>query len=305
VKTLKLRSVLLSLMVTLIISISSIQTTKAQLTTNNGYLNFQNSNQSLYGNNGASLVFRANHSTVTQQMFHNNMNVRFGGIKGAENIYGKYFGLVDADGDWSIAAKTDGVTSFRINSIEKMALLSNGQLELKSTRDATGTPNSGVLEIGNALRIDNNEIITNTDAALYLNNDNNGDVVISGSTFRVDASEDCVRIGNVLPVQDKYKLFVEKGILTEEVRVSKAADWADDVFESNYDLNSIEEVETFVKENNHLPNVPSKKEVNENGVSMVEMDATLLRQIEELWLHIIELKKENDALQVELKALKK
>jgi len=82
-------------------------------------------------------------------------------------------------------------------------------------------------------------------------------------------------------------------------------DWADYVFEDNYELNSLKEVEQFVKENKHLPNVPSAKEVNENGIDMVEMDATLLRQIEELWLHVIDLKKENETLKNEVESLRK
>lgn len=91
-----------------------------------------------------------------------------------------------------------------------------------------------------------------------------------------------------------YNLYVHTGILSGKVKVAtvNSADWADYVFAEDYDLNSTEKVEEFIKANKHLPNVPSAKEVSENGVDMVEMDATLLRQIEELWLHVIELKKE-------------
>lgn len=113
-----------------------------------------------------------------------------------------------------------------------------------------------------------------------------------------------VQIGRVSTPGD-YKLYVDDGILTEKVKVAtvNSAEWADYVFDEDYDLNSAEEVETFIKENKHLPNVPSAKEVSENGVDMVEMDATLLRQIEELWLHVIELKKENEALKDEVKTI--
>jgi len=95
-----------------------------------------------------------------------------------------------------------------------------------------------------------------------------------------------------------YSLFVGKGIITEKVKVAltTTGEWADFVFEEDYELNSIETVEEFVKENKHLPNVPSAAEVVENGLNVAEMDAKLLRQIEELWLHMIELKKENVAL---------
>ena len=113
-----------------------------------------------------------------------------------------------------------------------------------------------------------------------------------------------VSIGNI-STPSGYKLYVDDGILTERVKVATvgSGDWADYVFEEDYDLNSTKEVEMFVKENKHLPNVPSAKEVSEKGVDMVEMDATLLRQIEELWLHVIELNKENDSLKAKVEAL--
>ncbi len=117
---------------------------------------------------------------------------------------------------------------------------------------------------------------------------------------------DKVSIGNVT-TPDGYKLYVEDGILTERVKVATVgtADWADYVFEEDYDLNSVEEVESFVKANKHLPNVPSAKEVSEKGIDMVEMDATLLRQVEELWLHVIELNKEMEILRKENSDLRK
>lgn len=108
-----------------------------------------------------------------------------------------------------------------------------------------------------------------------------------------------ISIGNSISTPGNYKLYVETGILSEKVKVAtvNSGDWADYVFEEDYELNSLEEVEQFVKTNKHLPNVPSAKQVEKNGIDMAEMDATLLRQIEELWLHVIELKKEIEKLE--------
>lgn len=105
-----------------------------------------------------------------------------------------------------------------------------------------------------------------------------------------------------IPTPGTYKLFVEEGILTEKVKIANvsSSDWADYVFADDYELNSVQEVEAFINENKHLPNVPSAKEVSENGINVAEMDATLLRQIEELWLHVIELKKENAELKAKV-----
>jgi len=82
---------------------------------------------------------------------------------------------------------------------------SGHRLELQGTTDATGSNNSGVLEIGNNLRLDNNEIITNTNSILYLNHNNNGDVRVDNGTLSVDASTNRVGVGTTAPA---YKLDV-------------------------------------------------------------------------------------------------
>jgi hypothetical protein len=65
--------------------------------------------------------------------------------------------------------------------------------------DASGTPGTGSLEIGSSLRLDGNEIITNTDETLYFQHDNNGDLRIDNTTLVVDASENRVGIRNASP----------------------------------------------------------------------------------------------------------
>jgi len=55
-------------------------------------------------------------------------------------------------------------------------------------------------------------------------------------------------------------------------------------------------VAQFIHKNKHLPNIPSATEVVNQGFDLAQMDAKLLQQIEELWLHLIELKRENEAL---------
>ncbi len=70
-----------------------------------------------------------------------------------------------------------------------------------------------------------------------------------------------------------------------EIRV---ASWPDYVFEPEYDLKPIEELEKYINENNHLPDVPTEAEVLENGLNLGETDALLLKKIEELTLYITE-----------------
>lgn len=107
-------------------------------------------------------------------------------------------------------------------------------------------------------------------------------------------------------IQDGYKLIVKDGILTEKIRVAahNSVDWApwpDYVFEENYEKLSLNELTNFLETEKHLPHVPSEKEVEENGIDLVEMDAAILRSLEELYLYTLEL---NENLQAEIKALK-
>lgn len=93
-----------------------------------------------------------------------------------------------------------------------------------------------------------------------------------------------------------YKLMVNGGILCEELKVIADVPNSDDVFEQDYDLKPLEEVEAFIQEHKHLPEVPSAQTFKEEGYKVGEMDDLLLRKVEELTLYIIELKKEIEEL---------
>lgn len=75
--------------------------------------------------------------------------------------------------------------------------------------------------------------------------------------------------------------------------------WSDFVFEDDYELMSINEVDTFIQQNGHLPDMPSEAEVLEKGIDVAEMMAIQQQKIEELTLYIIELRKEMDELKAE------
>ena len=95
-----------------------------------------------------------------------------------------------------------------------------------------------------------------------------------------------------------YSLYVSDGIMAEKLKIAvkTSADWADYVFAKDYQLKTLEEVETYINENNHLPDVPSAEEVVESGIDVAQMDALLLQKIEELTLYVIQLKAELKAL---------
>jgi hypothetical protein len=91
------------------------------------------------------------------------------------------------------------------------------------------------------------------------------------------------------------KLAVNGVIHSKEVVVDLIG-WPDYVFESDYDLMTLEELEKSIEENKHLPNIPNAKEVEENGVQLGEMNKKLLQKVEELTLYIIQLSKEIEVL---------
>ncbi|WP_024772520.1 hypothetical protein [Aquimarina macrocephali] len=84
-----------------------------------------------------------------------------------------------------------------------------------------------------------------------------------------------------------YKLAVNGNIRAKEI-VVEASPWPDYVFRSDYKLPSLNEVKKHIKTQGHLPNIPSEKEVLENGIQVGNMQAKLLEKIEELMLYTIQ-----------------
>ena len=93
-----------------------------------------------------------------------------------------------------------------------------------------------------------------------------------------------VGIGTLTP---QSELAVKGTITSMKVKVSQNG-WADYVFDSSYQLAPLDQVETFIKENKHLPGVPSAAEVKKDGLDLGDNQAVLLKKIEELTLYIIE-----------------
>jgi len=121
---------------------------------------------------------------------------------------------------------------------------------------------------------------------------------------------DGIVVGNSavsIPTGSAYKLAVSGGIITEKVRIATngTAFWADYVFDPSFRLKPLAEVERFIKENKHLPDVPSTCEVSENGIDLAQNQAILLQKLEELTLYVIEQQKQILRLSKKLKAVQK
>jgi hypothetical protein len=137
-----------------------------------------------------------------------------------------------------------------------------------------------------------------------------------GSTSKIKLNADgvsyiqgSVAIGTTDPLG--YKLAVNGNAIFNKVKV-KLFPWADYVFYDDYKLPALKEVEAYVKQYKHLPDVPSEKEIQQNGLDLGDSQAMLLKKIEELTLYLIEqnrkleeqVMKVNDQ-QREIEALKK
>lgn len=99
-----------------------------------------------------------------------------------------------------------------------------------------------------------------------------------------------------------YKLAVAGTVGAKKIQVTQAG-WADYVFDNNYHLPSLLEIESYVQQHKHLPEVPSEKDVLANGLDLGEMNKILVKKVEELTLYLIDEHKKNVENQERMKKM--
>jgi hypothetical protein len=122
--------------------------------------------------------------------------------------------------------------------------------------------------------------------------------VVNGATSSVNMTINNagnVGIGTTNPT---YKLSVNGTIQTKEVRVESG--WADYVFAPDFTLRPLSEVESYIRQNQHLPDVTSAAEIQKDGLKVGQQMTEMMQKIEELTLYVIDLKKENDVLKTKV-----
>jgi hypothetical protein len=137
--------------------------------------------------------------------------------------------------------------------------------------------NRGHMQIAKTLAIGGNLVpntVLSVDGRTYIS-ENGGSEKGFGSGF---ASNDNYK---------DYLLWVEEGIVSADFAIAEVSDWPDYVFNKNYNLRSLKEVEKNIKENGHLHTMPSAKEVAKNGFTVKDITKRVVKTIEELTLHTI------------------
>ncbi|WP_051291118.1 hypothetical protein [Pedobacter glucosidilyticus] len=143
--------------------------------------------------------------------------------------------------------------------------------------------NDGNVEIVKSLSVGSPNIIPGTvahfDGRVYIS-ENDG--TEQGFTSLVDSN------------YTDYLLWVEEGIVSKDFAIANTTDWPDYVFHKDYKLPSLTTIEQSIKENGHLPTMPSAKEIEDNGFTVTDMTKRMVKTIEELTLHTIDQKKQID-----------
>jgi hypothetical protein len=112
----------------------------------------------------------------------------------------------------------------------------------------------------------------------------------------------CVGINTIPSDTVSYKLYVNGGVRAKELWIN--TDWSDFVFEPDYRLMPLSEVESYIAKHGHLPGIPSGQQVETHGMSVGKMSSLQMMKIEELTLHMIALQKQIKQLNEENQQLK-
>jgi len=148
-------------------------------------------------------------------------------------------------------------------------------------------PRSNIFLTDNGISFGTSDGNSNPETNIHLSILNSGEVGIGTSS-----------------VPSGYKLAIQGKAIMEEIKVELNSNWPDYVFADNYQLGSLAELESYVKENKHLPGIPSQKEVEKEGILVGEMQGKFLEKIEELTLYLIEQNKKIDRQEKEIQSLR-
>ncbi|MEO1253886.1 MAG: hypothetical protein AAFY41_03230 [Bacteroidota bacterium] len=214
---------------------------------------------------------------------------------GGVTINGIDMSLDILDGNLSISGSDNTFKNQHIQ-INRDRISADG---IAGTQDLLLTDNNGITLRSNKIILESEDGTATNDVLAIRSTRTNLETSIYGK-------DGTVTFKDAVFIESTNGLTVAETINAQDLNVTPgAAPGAPDyVFEKNYDLRSLEEVQKHIKRKGHLPEVPSAKEIEEEGYTMVEMDFTLLKKVEELTLYMIELQKRVEKLEAENKKLR-
>lgn len=251
-----------------------------------------------YGDNNVIIGYNAMYSLI-----EGDYNVMIGDSAGYSNQYNGYNNVFI--GSKAGYSETGSNKLYIENSKDNISPLLYGDFANDSlfvsgtTLDSINRPTIGPgtfyvhgTSASDALLLGYNKLVPGTVATI------NGAVHIS-HTDSIPEDFDVTAYGK------EYLLWVEEGIVTDDVAIAGPEYWRDCVFEKDYELMELTNLEHFIQQNMHLPNVPSEAEILKNGYTVHAMNATFMEKIEELVLYTIEQQKEIERQKEEIEYLRK
>ncbi len=254
--------------------------------------------QRVYGDTRSAWYFDGNHPTTTQLVMRDSNRVVHGRVYGAGS--GRYFGLLDGDGNWSYLQDKDVYTSLRIDNSEKMRINANGHVGIGTSSPAGKL----TIKVDSAARgLEVHSTFGNTHIPWT-----NGWSYISGHgvIFRTDGNKERMRVatnGNVGigTTNPTTKLAVNGNVRSKEVLV-ETANWPDYVFDESYELPTLNQEANFIKENGHLSGFESE-EAMDGTITVGDVTKRQQEKIEQMMLHLIDMKNGMDAMQQGMKKM--
>ena len=202
----------------------------------------------------------------------------------------------------SSAVVADNNSSIAVNAAVAWDYYNNG-----SSPSWAGTV---IQHIGTAVAGNQYGVLAANQGTLVFQNSTNGVIASNGANIHIsplgNVSTSFLTNGNVGigTTNPQAKLAVNGDIFSKKVKVTQTG-WPDYVFEKDYHLPSLAEVEKYIQQHKHLPDVPSAAEIEKDGLDLGDNQAVLLKKIEELTLYMIEQNNITHQLMEENKLLKK
>ena len=274
-----------------------------------------------YGNDVVAVLPNGNvgiGTTTPGYKLHVNGNMYVGAKLGFRS-----YDVTDGGDSWEFGANAGNFNFKNVSqSIIPVTLLSNGNVGIGTTSplyklDVNGEGNfNGFLKVKsnnasnpiigsrNPLYLDAANYSSNSSAVAFVKG--NEQIAEIATDISANGGRDLYMIagGNLLlnpwnnagnvgigVTQPQTKLAVNGDITAKKIKVTQTG-WPDYVFDSSYLLLSLSQIETFIKENKHLPEVPSAAQVKKEGLDLGDNQAVLLKKIEELTLYIIQQNKQ-------------